>query len=85
MKKVTLAVASWCPACPSAKAFWRELQEEIPFEYEEVDIESKEGAAWMAKHAIRSVPTALIDGQVVFSASVPKKAEALAFLKGESV
>lgn len=83
MKKVRLVVASWCPACPAAKTFWKQLKSEASFDYEEIDIESEEGKALVTQHGIRSVPTALIDGQVAFSVSVPTKAEALAFLEGK--
>lgn len=77
MKKVTLVVASWCPACPAAKTFWSALQSEASFDYREIDIESEEGKALVTQHGIRSVPTALIDGKVAFAASAPSTTEAL--------
>ncbi len=63
--EVKLLVASWCPQCPGAKLFWRELRDKIGFGYEEVDIESPAGNALASRHGIRSVPTAILDGCVV--------------------
>jgi glutaredoxin len=63
--EVKLLVASWCPQCPPAKTFWRELRDRIRFDYEEVDIESPAGSALASRHGIRSVPTAIVDGGVV--------------------
>ena len=80
MKKVTLVVANWCPICPSAKAFWRQLKEENQFPYEEIDIESDEGQKLLQAHSIRSVPTTLIDGEIALTASVPSRDEALKLL-----
>ena len=65
LHEVKLLVASWCPQCPPAKLFWRELRDKIGFGYEEVDIESAAGNALASRHGIRSVPTAIVDGGVV--------------------
>ena len=65
--EVKLLVASWCPQCPAAKLFWRELRDKIGFAYEEVDIESSAGTALASRYGIRSVPTAILDGCVVLA------------------
>lgn len=66
--EVKLLVASWCPQCPPAKRFWRELRDKIGFRYEEVDIESSAGHVLASRHGIRSVPTAILDGCAVLGA-----------------
>ncbi len=66
MSEVVLVIADWCPICPKAKSLWQSIGEEYEFDYREVDIASKEGSELVIKHAIRSVPTTIIDGAVAF-------------------
>jgi glutaredoxin len=75
MVKVTLVTAQWCHYCPTAKKVWRELKEKFNFEYEEIDYESPEGEKLADKFSIVSVPTTIIDDQIVF-VGVPDKNKA---------
>lgn len=63
-----------------AKQFWRNLQKEYKFEYEEVDGMSKKGKKLVQKFSIRSVPTTIIEedgkGRVAF-VGVPQKEKAI--------
>ena len=45
MVKVTLIHASWCTACPATRRFWKDLESEYNFEYEEIDVETPKGQA----------------------------------------
>jgi len=80
MVKVTLIHASWCNVCPSARRFWKDLKSEYNFDYEEVDVETPQGQILIDKYGIVGVPTAIIDGKVVFT-GLPKKAEVIASIK----
>jgi glutaredoxin len=75
MVKVTLVTAQWCHYCPTAKKVWRELKEKFNFEYEEIEYESPEGEKLADKFSIVSVPTTIIDDQIVF-VGVPDKDKA---------
>lgn len=75
MVKVTLVTAQWCHYCATAKKVWRELKEKFNFEYEEIDYESPEGEKLADKFSIVSVPTTIIDDQIVF-VGVPDKDKA---------
>ncbi|AYK15857.1 MAG: glutaredoxin family protein [Methanosarcina flavescens] len=77
MVKVTLIHASWCTACPATRRFWKDLESEYNFEYEEIDVETPKGQALIDKYGIIGVPTTIIDGEVAFT-GLPKKAEAIA-------
>jgi thioredoxin 1 len=65
--EIKLLVARWCPQCPAAKMFWRELRDRIGFAYEEVDIESRAGNELASRLGIRSVPTAILGGSIVLA------------------
>lgn len=80
MSKVSLIYASWCPSCPAAKSFWNRLRGEIPFSYEEIDIESVRGKEMAQRYNIRSVPTSLVNGRPYF-VGVPEKQRAISLLK----
>jgi len=56
--------SSWCSACHGLKKTFD--SKSVP--YETVDVDSGEGMDLAAKHAIRSLPSALIDGNVVSGA-----------------
>ena len=80
MSKVSLIYASWCPSCPAAKSFWNRLRGEIPFSYEEIDIESERGKEMAQRYNRRSVPTSLVNGRPYF-VGVPEKQRAISLLK----
>jgi glutaredoxin len=69
----------YCPVVsllPHCKKSLREiLKEKFNFEYEEIDYESPEGEKLIEKFSIVSVPTTIIDDQIVF-VGVPDKAQA---------
>ena len=76
--RVRLLVADWCPQCPAAKTFWTNLQEEVGFDLDIVDIESEQGMELAAVHGVRSVPSTIVDEQLVFRQTpVPSRVEAL--------
>ncbi|MFN7065350.1 MAG: thioredoxin family protein [Aquificaceae bacterium] len=74
-KHVILLVSQWCGTCPFADALWRRLQEEYGFKYEVLDVAQPEGRMWVKKLMIRSVPSTIIDGRLVF-VGVPDEVEA---------
>lgn len=60
---VTLYTKQVCPLCDDAKAVLRQAREEIPFEYQEVDIELDreyyEAYKW-------EIPVVHVDGRIAF-------------------
>lgn len=80
MAKVSLIYANWCPGCPAAKSFWTRLRQEVPFTYEEIDIDSERGKELAERYNIRSVPTSLVNGRPYF-VGVPEKQRALSLIK----
>ena len=76
MKSVVLVRADWCPVCPQAESLWQGLKESYSFDYQEIDISSKDGEALVEKHSIMSVPTTVIDDKVEFI-GVPDRDEAV--------
>ena len=81
MKSVVLIKAEWCPVCPQAEKLWENLGKSHEFVYEEVEIDSDEGAALVSEHSIMGVPTTIIDGKVTF-VGVPSEADAVAAVSG---
>lgn len=57
-KKLYIFSAEWCVNCPPLKNYLNN----IGIEYEDVDIESEEGAKLAAQYTVRSLPTSLITG-----------------------
>ena len=80
MAKVRLVYASWCPSCPAAKSFWTRLRQEIPFSYEEIDIDTPRGKELAERFNIRSVPTTLVGDRPYF-VGVPDRQQAISLLK----
>ena len=80
MAKVRLVYASWCPSCPAAKSFWSRLRQEIPFNYEEIDIDTPRGKELAERFNIRSVPTTLVGDRPYF-VGVPERQRAISLLK----
>ncbi len=80
MAKVKLIYASWCPSCPAAKSFWNRLRQEVPFNYEEIDIDSPRGKELAERYNIKSVPTSLVNDRPYF-VGVPEKQRAMTLLK----
>lgn len=80
MKKITLIGASWCPVTTQAKKFWEDLRRENDFDYEFIDIQSKEGKKLVKKYSIVSIPKTIIDSKIVFH-GVPEKKEAERLIK----
>lgn len=79
MKKITLIGASWCPVTAQAKKLWEDLRREDDFDYEFIDIQSKEGRKLVKKYSIVSIPKTIIDGKVVFH-GVPERKEVEKFV-----
>ncbi len=80
MAKVSVLYADWCPSCPATKSFWKSLQNDIPFQYEEIDIDSERGRDLARRHSIQSVPTTLVNDRVYFVGK-PEKSRAVHILK----
>lgn len=59
-----LFTSSWCSSCSNVK----KTLEAKGCVYETVDVDSDFGMELAAKHCIRSLPSALIDGNVVSGA-----------------
>jgi thioredoxin 1 len=74
-KHVILLVSQWCATCPDADTLWKKLQAEYGFRYDVLDVAQPEGRMWAKKLIIRSVPSTIIDGKLVF-VGVPDEAEA---------
>jgi len=81
---VLLLKAPWCPICPRADALYKEVLEkkEADFEYRTLNVEEGKGLEIAKKEGIFSIPTTLINGEVVFKGKVPSKEEFIAALKG---
>lgn len=56
-----LFTAAWCSSCPGLK---KTLDSKY-ISYDTVDVDTEEGMELAAKHCIRSLPSALIDGNVI--------------------
>ncbi|MEM7825121.1 MAG: thioredoxin family protein [Candidatus Aenigmatarchaeota archaeon] len=67
MVKVQLLYTDRCTRCPAVKEMFRDLQKQFNFDYEEIDALSERGQEIVSKHNIMSVPTILINGEVVFN------------------
>lgn len=80
MAKVSVIYAQWCPSCPATKSFWKKLRNDIPFQYEEIDIETDRGREIAERHNIKTVPTTLINGRTYF-VGTPEKSRAIQVLK----
>jgi len=66
MKEVILVKTTWCPHCPAASKFWRDLQKKYKFNLKEIDASTPEGQKLVQKYNILSVPTTIIDGRLTF-------------------
>ena len=85
MKKVVLVVSSkrlkaGCPTCEATKKFWKRMRERHRFDYEEIDIDTKEGRLFAEKHSILSAPTTVIDNKVAFI-GLPNRDEAIKIIE----
>ena len=78
--RVTLLHAPTCPTCPQAQTVWRGLQDQADFDYEEVDITTKQGRELAARYGIMRTPVTLINGEVTFRGA-PSFDEALAAVR----
>ena len=56
-----LFTAAWCSSCSNVK----KTLDTKGCVYETVDVDSESGMDLAAKHSIRSLPSALIDGNVI--------------------
>lgn len=59
-----LFTASWCGQCSNVK----KTLDAKGIAYETIDVDSESGMELAAKHSIRSLPSALIDGNVISGA-----------------
>ena len=82
--KVTLIYAPTCSSCPQVRALWRELQAELGFDYEEVNILSARGRDLAVQHGILQTPVTLINGELVFRGEFSRE-EALTALRVSQV
>ncbi len=80
MAKISVVYADWCPSCPGTKSFWKNLRNDIPFQYEEINIDSEKGKEIAERLSIQSVPTTLVNGRVYFVGK-PEKSRAIQVLK----
>jgi len=59
---------------------WRKLQDQADFDYEEVNITTKQGRELAARYGIMRTPVTLINGEVAFRGA-PSFDEALAAVR----
>jgi len=81
-KTVVLLTASWCPRCPAARRLWERLREGREFEFQEFDIDSREGQEMAERYNIQSVPSVIANGRL-WDGTIDE-AGALRGLDGES-
>lgn len=75
---VQLLVADWCPQCPAAKTFWKNLRDEAAFDLEIIDVESERGGKLAAEHGVSAVPSTIVEGELMFRQTpVPSRADAV--------
>lgn len=63
--KLKVFSASWCTNCKPYKLYLKNLG----IEFEEIDVESEEGAKLATQFSVRSLPTSIVegaDGETVF-------------------
>jgi glutaredoxin len=80
MAEVVIATSQWCKTCPQAIRQWTALSRQLGFAVREVDVGSPEGREMAVRLYIRSVPSTIIDNQVVH-VGVIDRATALDLLK----
>ncbi len=80
MSEVTVATSQWCRTCPATIRQWKALSAQYGFTVREVDVGTLEGRELAVKLYIRSVPSTIINGQVVH-VGVIDRATALDLLK----
>ncbi|HBQ94921.1 MAG: thioredoxin family protein [Firmicutes bacterium] len=65
MGEVIVATSPWCQTCPATIRQWKQLGQEYGFTVREVDVGTLEGRELAVKLYIRSVPSTIINNQVV--------------------
>ncbi|AUW92754.1 thioredoxin family protein [Sulfobacillus sp. hq2] len=65
MPEVIVATSQWCRTCPATIRQWKQLADEYKFTVREVDVGTLEGRELAVKLYIRSVPSTIINNQVV--------------------
>ena len=59
--KVQLLVSQWCPSCPQAERIWAEAAQQVPMQFEVVDVADRKGREIVSRLRIRTVPAVVID------------------------
>lgn len=65
MSEVIVATSQWCRTCPAAIRQWKSLSKQYGFSVREVDVGTLEGRELAVKLYIRSVPSTVINNEVV--------------------
>ncbi|OLZ11937.1 glutaredoxin family protein [Sulfobacillus thermosulfidooxidans] len=65
MGEVVVATSPWCHTCPATIRQWKDLANQYGFTVREVDVGTLEGRELAVKLYIRSVPSTIINNQVV--------------------
>ncbi len=84
MGEVIVATSPWCKTCPTAVRQWKELASRYGFTVREIDVGTLEGRELAVKLYIRSVPSTIINNQVVHVGVIDRRA-ALALLREHGV
>ena len=71
MAKITIFTGKTCPKCPAAKAVAEQVSKETGCELEILDI--AENMVIALQNQIASVPTILVNDEVVFRSEVPTR------------
>jgi thiol-disulfide isomerase/thioredoxin len=72
MNRMFLFGAGWCSVCPAAKVKAKQIHEQSPCVYKELDVDTEEGMKWASEYNIRSLPMLIVldsKGDVVYRAS----------------
>lgn len=67
MSKPVLLGASWCPVTKETQELFEEIKKERPdFDYEYIDIDSKEGKLLVEKFSVTDIPKTIFKDKIVF-------------------
>lgn len=79
MHKIIIFTSKTCPKCPNAKAIAEEVAKETDSELEIIDIEKD--LIMALQHQIATVPSIMVDDEVIVRGEIPKKEQLLKALK----
>lgn len=81
MNKLILLGASWCPVTKQTRELFDQLKKEEPnFDYQYIDINSKEGKELVDKFFVTDVPKTIYQNKIVFHGKPPPQ-EVIKLLK----